>query len=529
MKKNVTRTPNPLADDDRPLATRKTPMAKKIGLALGFVLFLLVLVLEPISGEGAANNMAAVALLMATWWITDAIPLFATALLPLVLYPLLGIESGGATAPVYFNSTIVLFIGGFMIALTMEKWDLHRRIALWIIGRIGGGPARMVLGFMLAAAFLSMWVSNTATAIMMMPIGLAIVLRMEEEFGREDTKAFSVAIMLGIAYSCSVGGVATLVGTPPNLSFARIFHITFPEAPVISFGQWILMGLPITVLMLAVIWLFLTQIFYRTPEHITVDPEVVESEMRKLGPVSFEERAILVVFTTTALLWVFRRRLEVGPVSIPGWSELLPNPSLIDDGTVAIAMASLLFFIPTRAAGAPARRLMGADVIPRLPWNIVLLFGGGFALAHGFQVTGLSALIGENFAGLSSVSPIVLIAVTCFTLTFLTELTSNTATAEMILPILAAAGVAAGVNPLMLMIPATISASCAFMMPVATPSNAIVFGSDRVTIAQMARIGLVLNLVGVAVVMTAFYVIGLNVFDIQPGVLPPWSVLQPVQ
>ena len=502
-------------------------MGKKIGLALGSLFFLLMVVFEPIPEDPATNRMAAVALLMATWWITDAIPLFATALLPLVLYPLLGIESGAATAPVYFNSTIVLFIGGFMIALTMEKWDLHRRIALWIIGRIGGGPSRIVLGFMLASAFLSMWVSNTATAIMMMPIGLAIVLRMEEEFGREDTKEFSVAIMLGIAYACSVGGVATLVGTPPNLSFSRIFQITFPDAPLISFGQWILLGLPITVLMLGAIWLLLTQLFFRASEHITVDPDVVAGEVRKLGPVSFEQRAVMVVFSTTALLWVFRRRLEIGPISIPGWSEMLPNPSLIDDGTIAIAMASLLFFIPTRTPGAPARRLMGADVIPKLPWNIVLLFGGGFALAHGFQVTRLSAFIGEGFTGLASISPLILVALTCFSLSFLTELTSNTATTEMILPITAAAAVAAEINPLMLMIPATVSASCAFMMPVATPSNAIVFGSDRVTIAQMARVGVFLNLIGVLVVVTAFYLIGTAVFDIDPSVPPTWSVLQP--
>ena len=501
-----------------------TPIAKRVGFVLGPALFLSVILVAPIPEAPAANRMAAVALLMATWWLTDAIPLFATALLPLVLYPLLGIESGGATAPIYFNSTIILFIGGFMIALTMEKWDLHRRIALWIIRKIGGGPSRIVLGFMIAAAFLSMWVSNTATGIMMVPIGLAIILRMEEEFGTEQTKTFSVAIMLGIAYSCSVGGIATLVGTPPNLSLARIFQITFPDAPPITFGQWILLGLPVTILMLGVIWLLITQVFYRVPAHITVAREVLDDEMQRLGPPTFEQRAVMAVFTATALLWVFRRRLDLGIVSIPGWSDLLPNPELIDDGTVAITMASLLFLIPTRTPGASAPRLMGPDVIPRLPWNIVLLFGGGFALAHGFGVTGLSEQIGTLFVGLSAVPPLLLIALTCFCLSFLTELTSNTATTEMILPILAAAGVAAGVDPLMLMIPAAISASCAFMMPVATPSNAIIFGSNRVTISQMARIGIFLNLAGVLVVMGVFYFVGTAVFQIDPSVLPSWAV-----
>ena len=215
---------------------------QKIGLILGPILFFLVFLLDLDPGKPIVTRMAAVAVLMATWWITDAIPLAATALLPLILFPLLGILKGKTTAPIYINSTIFLFIGGFMIALTMEKWMLHKRIAIWIIRMIGGGPSRIVLGFMVAASFLSMWISNTATAIMMVPIGLAIVIQLEERFGEKDTHKFTVALMLGIAYACSMGGVATLVGTPPNLSFARIFEITFPKADAIAFGQWMLMA-----------------------------------------------------------------------------------------------------------------------------------------------------------------------------------------------------------------------------------------------------------------------------------------------
>ena len=496
---------------------------QRIGLWLGPLLFALTLLLDLEPGRPEITRMAAVALLMAAWWITDAIPLFATALLPLLLYPLLGIEQTRATAPIYFNSTIVLFLGGFMIALTMEKWDVHRRIALRVIRSVGGGPARIVLGFMLAAAFLSMWISNTATAIMMIPVGLAVILRMEEQFGRERTRAFSVAIMLGIAYACSAGGIATLVGTPPNLSLERIFQITFPEAPHISFGVWFVMAAPISVLMLASAWLLITQVFFRIPAEVAVDREVLDSEARKLGPVSFEERVILAVFAATALLWVFRAPIEIGGLTVPGWSALLPYGNLIDDGTVAIAMASLLFLVPARSPGAKSRTLMGPDVVRGLPWNIVLLFGGGFALAHGFQTTGLARFIGDGFSGLGSVPPLVLILVICLTITFLTELTSNTATTEMVLPIFAAVAVSAGVHPLLLMIPATLSASCAFMMPVATPPNAVVFGSERVRVSEMARVGIFLNLVGAVVITLVFRAMGPLLFGIEPGVLPDWA------
>ena len=513
-------------NDEATKAAGRVP-GQRVGLWLGPALFLLMLLFDLEPGRPEITRMAAVAVLMATWWITDAIPLFATALLPLLLFPLLGIERTGATAPIYFNSTIVLFLGGFMIALTMEKWDVHRRIALWVIRSVGGGPARIVLGFMLAAAFLSMWISNTATAIMMLPVGLAVILRMEEQFGRERTRTFSVSIMLGIAYACSAGGIATLVGTPPNLSLQRIFEITFPEAPPIAFGVWFVMALPIAAIMLGVAWVVITHVFYRVPEEVSVDREVLEEERRKLGPVTFEQRAVLAVFALTAVLWVFRAPIVIGGLTIPGWAGLLPYGELVDDGTVAITMACLLFLIPTRSRGARSATVMGPDVVRRLPWNIVLLFGGGFALAHGFQSTGLARFVGDAFAGLGALPPLVLILLICLVMTFLTELTSNTATTEMVLPIFAAIGVATGVHPLLLMVPATLSASCAFMMPVATPPNAVVFGSDRVRIAEMARAGIVLNLIGAIVITLIFSAVGPLLFDIEPGVLPAWARVTP--
>ena len=496
---------------------------RAIGLWLGLSVFLLLLIFPVDPGNVPASRLAAVALLMAIWWVTDAIPLFATALLPLVLYPLLGIMSGHDTAPIYFNSTIVLFLGGFMIALTMEKWNLHRRIALNIIHAVGGGPARIVLGFMIAAAFLSMWISNTATAVMMVPIGLAIILQIESEVGRDEARHFSVGLMLGIAYGATVGGLTTLVGTPPNLSFVRIFQILFPEAPPIAFGHWLVMAFPVGAIMLVAAWLMITRVFHRVPETVNVDHDVVAVERGRLGRIAFEERAVLGVFVTTALLWVFRVDLELGFLTVPGWSRILPDPGMIDDGTVAITLASILFLIPARNRESGATRVMGPDVIPRLPWNIVLLFGGGFALAAGFQDTGLAQLIGNQFEVLGNLPVFLLIVIVCVALTFLTEFTSNTATTEMILPILASVAVVTGTHPLVLMIPATLSASCAFMMPVATPPNAIVFGSDRITVGEMARTGILLNLIGVLVIATIVFTVGLTVFDIDPSVVPDWA------
>jgi sodium-dependent dicarboxylate transporter 2/3/5 len=405
----------------------------------------------------------------------------------------------------------------------MEAWNLHRRIALFIIRVIGGGPARIVLGFMVAAAFLSMWISNTATAIMMVPIGMAIITQMEVRFSTDETRNFTLGLMLGIAYACSVGGMATLVGTPPNLAFVRIFAITFPTADSVAFGTWFIMGFPLSVLMLMLIWFIVTKILFRVPKRIAVDRSIVDREYEELGAMSYEERCVLIIFFLTAVLWIFRKELDVGFVSIPGWSRLIPYPKLIDDGTVALFMSMLLFLIPTRSKDAGSPALMGPEGLKNLPWNIVLLFGGGFALAKGFQVTGLSTLIGQKFAGLQGLHPVVMILIVCFGLTFLTEVTSNTATTQMLLPILASLAIDMKVNPLLLMVPATLSASCAFMMPVATPPNAIVFGSGRIRIAEMARAGILINVIGAFLITAFFYLIGTAILSIDPNLFPDWA------
>jgi sodium-dependent dicarboxylate transporter 2/3/5 len=493
---------------------------QKVGFFLGPVVFIAILFFDLEPGNLSATRMAAVALLMAVWWLTDAIPLAATALIPMVLYPTMGILTGKETAPVYVNSTIFLFVGGFMIALAMEKWDLHKRIALFIIRFIGGGPARILLGFMVAAGFLSMWISNTATAIMMLPIGMALLTHMEERYGEEKTHMFSVALMLGIAYACSTGGIATLVGTPPNLVLQRVFELTFPGAPSIAFGQWFVMAFPLSIVMGGIVWILLTKVFFRFPKELRVDEDVVKDEFARLGDLRYEEKIVGIVFGCTALLWIFRKELVLGFATIPGWSCLLPYPEMIDDGTVSLFMAMTMFFIPAKGGESS---IIDSSIFQKLPWNIVVLFGGGFALAKGFQVTGLSSLIGNKMIGLSDVHPVAMVAAACLMLTFLTELTSNTATSQMILPILASMAVAIKVNPLVLMIPATISCSFAFMLPVATPPNAIIFGSKRIRIGEMARVGVFINLIGVPIITFFFYYLGTFIMNVDPGSLPVWA------
>ncbi|UCC44614.1 MAG: SLC13/DASS family transporter [Candidatus Zixiibacteriota bacterium] len=496
-----------------------------VGLVAGPVVALVLLLVFDLDPENPlVGRTAAVAALMAVWWITEAIPIPATALLPVALFPLLGIMKGKEVAATYFNHIIFLFIGGFLMALAMQRWNLHRRIALKIILLIGSSPKRIILGFMVATAFLSMWISNTATTMMMVPIAMAVIIRLRESDPSGKTSRFSVGLLIGIAYSASIGGVATLIGTPPNLSFTRIFDIYFPQGPEISFAGWILFGLPCSVLFLSIAWLLLTMFFVPKNGTAATDIQVFRQERRRLGKMTYEEKVVLILFSLLALLWLFRSQIALGSFVIPGWSTLFPVPGFIDDGTVAIAVAMLLFLIPARSQ--KNSRLMDWKTARGLRWGIVLLFGGGFALASGFKESGLSLWLAERLTGLSDVPPTVLVASICTMMTFLTELTSNTATTEMILPLLGSLGVAIKTNPLLLMIPATLSASCAFMLPVATPPNAIVFGSGEVRMSDMIRVGIVMNLIGVVLITGLIFLLGTTVFNIDLGLFPDWAVAQ---
>ncbi len=496
--------------------------SQKAGFFLGLVIFLVILFLGKLDpAKPEITKMAAVAALMAVWWITEAIPLAATSLLPIVLFPLLGILSENKTAGAYINSTIFLFFGGFLLAIAMEKWGLHKRIALKIIMLFGGSPNSIVIGFMAASAFISMWISNTATAVMMLPIGLAIIHKMENEFGQGKTKNFSVTLMLAIAYSCSIGGIATLIGTPPNLSFIRIYQIIFPKAPEISFGQWLILGLPIALLMLSIAAVLLTKVFYKIDKSLVLEPGFIKEEYHKLGLITFEEKVVTTVFSFTALLWIFRADLNLGFINIPGWQNIFSKPEFINDGTVAVGMAMILFLIPSKQKPGGKTQILDNHAFMKVPWGIILLFGGGFALATGFTSTGLSNFIGKQFLGMSNLSPILMIIIVATVINLLTQLTSNTATAEMILPIMASVSVALSMNPLLLMLTATLSASMGFMMPAATPPNTIVFASERLKISEMARAGFALSIAGIIVVSILVYLIGSFLFDL--NTFPLWA------
>jgi sodium-dependent dicarboxylate transporter 2/3/5 len=463
----------------------------------------------------------AIAILMAIWWVTEAIPLAATALLPVVLFPLFGVVDGKTISAMYFNHLIFLFIGGFLMALAMERWNLHKRIAIKILIFFGVSPGRILMGFMFATAFLSMWMSNTATTMMMIPIALSIIYKLEEILGKAKLGSYSIGLLLGIAYAASIGGVATLVGTPPNLSFARIVNIIFPTMPEVSFADWFIFAIWITVLVFLAAWLLLYLMYKPAQPWKGLKREDFRQEYQLLGKAKPEEKIVFVLFVLMALLWIFRTGFHIGPVNIPGWAQLFNNPEYLNDGTVAIAIAVILFIIPSRSR--KGERIMNWETANRLPWHIVLLFGGGFALAKGFVDSGLSIWFGEQLSGLAGTHPVVLMSLVVTMMSFLTELTSNTATTEMILPILAGLAVTIQVNPLLLMIPATLAASLAFMLPVATPPNAIIFGTGHLRIKDMVKTGFALNLVGIFVTVLVTWFWGTVVFNIDVGSFPEWA------
>ena len=487
------------------------PTRQRIGLVLGAALFALILILPPPGDLSPAGwRAAAVAVLMAVWWITEAIPVYATGLLPLALFPLLGVVDIAAAARPYANPLIFLFMGGFMIALAMQRWGLHTRIALSLLSVTGTRARNLVGGFMMATAVLSMWVSNTATTMMMLPIALSVLALLHEQTGEEQSlPGFNTALVLSIAYGANIGGLATLIGTPPNALLAAYFNETY--GVTIGFAEWMIVGLPLTTVLLILAWLLLTRVLHPMPNSRIEGADAILDHARAyLGPVSHGERVVAVAFATAAFLWVFR----------PVLATLLPWLTLSDAG-IAMIVALSLFLIPS--GEKPGDGVLNWDWASRLPWGVLLLFGGGLSLAGAAGASGLSDWIGEGMAAWGGLPTVVLLIAVVTVVVFLTEVTSNTATTATLLPLLAAAALAIGENPLLLCIPAALAASCAFMLPPATPPNAIVFGSGQVTIPQMARAGIWLNLVSIAVLVAVSYLLAVPVFGITPGVLPQWG------
>lgn len=469
---------------------------RRLGLLVGASAFVaLLLAPAPADLSPRAWRTVAVAALMAVWWMTEAIPIPATALLPLALLPALGVLEMQAAAAPFANEIVFLSMGGFLLAVAMERSGLHRRIALAIVAAVGTRPHRLVLGFMLAAAFLSMWISNTATTAMMYPIGMAIAVLFRRQ-DHEGPYELGICLMLGIAYASTIGGVTTLIGTPPNAVLAaaasQLLGVT------IGFVDWMLVGVPIAAVFLPVGWLLLTRWLY-PPGPLRGDAdEVLAAEREALGPMSRAERVVAVVFVLTALAWVMRSQKQFGDVTVPGIQSALP---WVKDSTIAIAAAVALFVVPVDwRRGEFALDWPSAS---RIPWGVVVLFGGGLSLANAMAETGLAEWIGGSVARFGALPTWSILGAVAVVFLLLTELTSNVATATMAMPILAGAAGGLGIAPLQLMATAALAVSMAFMLPVATPPNAIVFASGYVTAPQMLRVGVWFNLVAALLVTAA--------------------------
>ncbi len=465
----------------------------KVGLFAGPVVFATMLLLPvPESLTPEAWSVAALGLLMAIWWVSEAIPIPATALLPIILLPVLNVSTiGQATAP-FANPLIYLFMGGFIIALALERTLLHKRIALNIVRMVGTKPSSIIIGFMIAAAFLSMWVSNTATAMMMLPIALSIIGLVEREKHMEAGELqtnFGLGMLLCLAYACNIGGLGTLIGTPPNALMAGYMLDNYQVE--IGFGQWMLIGVPLAVISLPIVYFVLTRFLY--PLKIKIIPggkAIINQELEEAGRMSKAEKMVAVVFMITAGMWVTRPLLE----------PYIPN---ISDTGIAIFGAILMFLLPINFKNFEF--VLNWGDAKRLPWEVLILFGGGLSLAAAITDTGLADWIGMQLSGLDWIPIFVLLIVSLIVIIFLTEVTSNTATAAAFLPILASVAIMMGQDPMLLAVPAAIGASCAFMLPVATPPNAIVYGSGLISIPQMARAGFFVNILMVFIISGAMY------------------------
>jgi sodium-dependent dicarboxylate transporter 2/3/5 len=458
--------------------------------------------------DPAAWRTAAVGALMAVWWITEAIPIAATALVPLVAFPLLEITPIREAAAPYANPLIFLFMGGFLIAVAMQRWNLHRRIALTIVRVVGVKPTSIVIGFIIASAFLSMWVSNTATALMMLPIGLSVI-RLTQDAVSDDQAApvrFGLVLVLSIAYACNIGGIGTLVGTPPNAFLAGFMLETYDVE--IGFAQWMMVGLPLVLVALPIMYYLLTWIY---PIEITEIPggkALINRQIEQLGPMSDAERKVALVFGATALLWITR----------PLLSDVVPG---LSDAGIAMTAGLVLFLVPTHTERGA--HLLNWEEAEDLPWGVLILFGGGLSLADAISSTGLATWIGQGVSSYGSWPVLLIVLLSVATIVMLTEITSNTATSAAFLPILASAAIGIGQNPFLLVIPAAIGASCAFMLPVATPPNAIVYGSGYISIPQMSRAGIWMNVTSIVLITVLAYTLLLTAFGVDIGVVPAWA------
>lgn len=476
----------------------------------------------------ALNDAAAIAALMAIWWMTEAIPVAVTGLLPLLLFPMFGLAPPRDIAAAYGNRLLFLFLGGFLIALAMQETGLHRRIALAVVDYVGSGAQRLVLGMILATGLLSMWISNTATTIMMLPIAGSLLAQIDTgQLDPRRRRNFGAALMLGIAYAASLGGLATLIGTPTNVLFKQHYVEAFGgRAPDITFGGWMLLAAPLSVVLLFACWVLLTMVLFPVGRGDVAGADLIARERAKLGSMTTAERRIGVLFFVTALLWVFRE-----PVPGWGWAPLLRlgrgagGVEPIDDASIAIVMAGLCFLVPRGRWNGPP--LLTWKAASDVPWGVLLLYGGGLALADGMRHTGLDAHLAARLGvGLEGMSIVVVAGIVALLVTLLTELTSNIACVNITLPVMVSLARVMDCDPRLLMIPTALAASCGFMLPVATAPNAIVYGSGRMNVRQMAWAGLWLDLICVVAIVACVFLLGVPVLGISFDGLPSWAAVE---
>lgn len=486
------------------------------GLFIGILVFFVVLLLPtPSRMSYEAKSVAAIVLMMSIWWVTEAIPIYATALVPLALYPLLLILPAKETVDNYSHNHIFMMMGGFFLGKAIESQNLHKRIALVIINIFGISRKRILLSMMFATSFLSMWIANVTAVVMMFPIALSVITKDEED--NSENSSFGTAIMLGIAYSASIGGLATLIGTPTNLIFVGIMEKLFPDAPPISFMGWFKIGLPVFIVFFPVFYFFLAR-YFKVSGNLSNNDTIIKDELIGLGKIKKGEKRVIYICLITIFAWVFREDFVFDNFVIQGWSSLLGLNGFVHDSTVAIMAALLLFMIPANKES----RLLEWKSASQIPWGVLLIVGGGYAIAAGFESTGLADWLGQRLTFIVDLPfLVVLISIIAF-ITIFTEFNSNTATANIMLPILASIGVAANTNPLILMIPATIAASLAFMMPAGTGPNSIVFGSNKLTVKDMMKCGIWLNLISLFLLTLILYTIVMPWLDLETT-LPVWA------
>jgi len=489
---------------------------KTYGL-IGGIAFLIIMILLPLPDgmSPEARNAGVVALFMAIWWITEAIPVYATAFAPMVLFPLLGILPAKDTAINYGHDLILMMISGFFIAKAIENHGLHKRIALLLIKALGTSRARILLSIMIATAFLSMWIANITAALMMLPIGLAIIFK-EETLGEPGSK-FDTAVMLGIAYAASIGGTATLIGSPTNLIFTGMMNKIFPAAPSFTFYSWLKIGIPLMLIFLPVAWYYLVK-YFNIEGSIPGNRELILDELKQLGAMSPGEKRVMWIFVFTAVGWVFREDLVIDTFVIPGWSTLLGMSKYVSDSTVGMFSAMLLFMLPA----GKAKRLLDWKQAKEIPWGVGVIVGGGYALAEGFKVTGLATWLGESLSFISGLPFIFVVFIVVGVVLLFTEMNSNTATANIFLPILASIAVAGAINPVLLLIPATFASSFVFMMPAGTGPNTVVFGSNRLTVPDMFKCGFGLKIISMIFLPLILYVLIVFVLGMEFA-LPAWA------